>query len=670
MRKSSTIPAVSDPKGNEGDDGCSSNSLPRSHSLPGSVEDDRQGSAPPAPKRQKAEGCADTQSHDLSATSNQHSPLPKLTTLSQMPLDVLLEIFNSLSPIDLLSLSHTARSLCKALLSRSSSSVWKTVYARAAKDSLPPLSDDIPIPHLLSLAYDGRCHFCHGPSINTVFWAARLRCCKKCFTNKNNFMSEAATMADAQVGLRDMIEKSQYDLGLCLPRITVQVTKRCTRSSYPTAHVRRFFEEYERDGMERKDFAARCEWLSLKSERFGKILLHQEQCDAWRKKVRKMELQGIVDARKSEIARRLTELGLGEEVEKNCKLFDEHKDVCKSQPLTEKMWSQIKGPLVAYMEDLREKRVTRLRYNLIAQVYREYCLDKPIRTVLPGIGDILRIRDINNIVAGTPWTDDLPKDVVRAKIDAIPQWYFDDWRKKCDAYLVDLLNSVTRKKRATEADLKLATTVFTNDRAYSGPIHFPYPLVLVNPELTSKRYVYHGYGWDLDQDEEDPRLTVCGHVDWETASGLLSPDPARSEVAEQLVIQAGLDPKKATPEDMDELDPWYRDERDYDYRHGSGQTWCAMSWRNMLCLCMNPAAVEILGEAETALARNTFAAENKCQRFGGEDAMCTHCSKRFSDSDHLAKHLGRRHGITAPTKKDYTLGFHGDEGRGEYIYLP
>ncbi|KZT09619.1 uncharacterized protein LAESUDRAFT_646055 [Laetiporus sulphureus 93-53] len=79
-----------------------------------------------------------------------------LDKLPEMPLDILLEIFSHLRPLDLLHLARTTKALRTMLMSRSSISLWKG--ARELVGRLPDCPSDLSEPQYANLLFDQHCH--------------------------------------------------------------------------------------------------------------------------------------------------------------------------------------------------------------------------------------------------------------------------------------------------------------------------------------------------------------------------------------------------------------------------------------------------------------------------------------------------------------------------------
>lgn len=593
----------------------------------------------------------------MQKTSHKPRARGRLAALPQMPLDILFEIFRSMHPRDLLHVSRTTKVLRAVLMNKSSIWIWKDSYAAAS--DLPPIAEGMTVPQFVSLAYDRICHFCSTPGVTSIAWAARIRYCKKCMLNESNFVSESEMRRQEIPGRISHIYIYRTSFASVLPCIRIQVKRREQRI-FPTASVDELVKAYQHDEVDSKTWEEKQQWIESKEAHNAEMNKHAVLCETWdskRQAGRDDELQQVRDIRKAEIVRRLSDLGWSAEIDHlGLEVFGKHKLVRKTQPVSEKTWLQIKGPLLEYMEEVKTERLAkeksdaiRSRYDLLVETYREYRLNKPFRTVLPNVGDIVTIKEVVRIIEDTPYDQDVTESDLRAVLDAIPQSYFEDWRKRCDAALVKVLNSVRRKKPATKADLKLATTVFKDK---DGGSDLLYPHVLVSDEVTAV------YG-SIEPRDDDPS-TLCRHRPWSAEHLGVS----YRHIAKPLVLLAGLDPRKATAEDMDQMDLWFV--------CTNGLRWsrrCAMTWRYAVGLDERNLKFELLGGQGTMQARQHYTRQS-IPYFRDRDSLCAHCEMRFSTSESLEDHLGKAHTLTTITKSDYVLDLAFDSGIIGSVYLP
>ncbi|KAF9267015.1 hypothetical protein L218DRAFT_714782 [Marasmius fiardii PR-910] len=99
--------------------------------------------------------------------------------VEDIPLDVALEIFKHLEPLDLLHLSRTSRALRTILMCRGTSrQVW--VAARANIVGPPSIPDDMSEPSYASFAFEPICYACRRGPCQYIVWDFRMHCHDSC----------------------------------------------------------------------------------------------------------------------------------------------------------------------------------------------------------------------------------------------------------------------------------------------------------------------------------------------------------------------------------------------------------------------------------------------------------------------------------------------------------
>ncbi|KAI0036504.1 hypothetical protein K488DRAFT_82124 [Vararia minispora EC-137] len=130
-------------------------------------------STPSPTKKRKATKCG-TDAHVKRRLKGRLSALPSL------PLDILYEIFTRVGPAELLNLSRTNKAFRKLLLSRQSSFVWKDVLDAVDENYYPPRPEDMSELAWVNLVWGGPwCTTC-GAKAPKVSWHLRRRFCKTC----------------------------------------------------------------------------------------------------------------------------------------------------------------------------------------------------------------------------------------------------------------------------------------------------------------------------------------------------------------------------------------------------------------------------------------------------------------------------------------------------------
>ncbi|KAL1677736.1 hypothetical protein EV122DRAFT_290863 [Schizophyllum commune] len=403
-------------------------------------------------------------------------------------------------------------------------------------------------------------------------------------------------------------------------------------------------------------------WVARKAAEFAKIREHAHICKQWEAKIqaeqkareqaaqaeKKAREQAVRKERLRGILKRLNSLGLEAEVRHSANLdaFRMHPIVTEPKELTEEAWTHIRNPLLQFVNDLRENRlareqceILRQRYITLDKVYATYLdeqtgperynasLDRfegsAARCLLPQIGDLVRFEEVVDLVEGTPVEQPLTEARMRALIDqlahapidqlahtpvnqlahaptdALGQTRFDAWRAGCEAELVALLKAADPTRSA--ADLHLAATVFSRVDGAMGRTHLQYPAVLGARPCTDCRDRY-----PTSRDRHPTRR--AGVLSLAKADAMTPAQAAWSAAVLTVIKVAGLDPRTATPAEMDALGAWVALESEMD---GGGGTYRAMMWRYAVLKwdCVGLRSPEDVNKAKFVLLSNEDAAE-------------------------------------------------------------
>ncbi|KAI5900854.1 uncharacterized protein SCHCODRAFT_02559889 [Schizophyllum commune H4-8] len=511
-------------------------------------------------------------------------------SFTEMPLDVLLEILGYLDPISLLYLSHSSSSLRNALMSSFAKKIWAKSYAET-KHGLPPMPEDMSIPQFVALAVDNFCDFClvsfPKEALIIRIWAARLRCCRECMYDSKHILVETHMSGRA---LADdfycYFERERiHEL---LPGFSENDSE-YSRRRFPRAIVEDLGAEYHRDNDGKTDQEKRA-WLERKMDEGKEIRKHAKLCKNWEKQQAEMA-ERMREERREEILALLRQAGYAEEVKDwgEWQSFRMHTFVNRAQPLMKKEWRTEGGALIALAEQTRVKRlekarrsIFKTRYRTVEQVYKNYLRGKSAeeQTLLPGIGDVVTFEEVKRLIEGAPVERKITANVVRTLITELEKTRFPAWRASCEAALVNLLNANATRARS---DLDLATSVFVDKD--SG-------CTLWYPELLNHR------GSLANLELDDPQALVRQRA-WSAGQLCVEVDLVRK--AERLVKLAGLDPKMATPEDMDERDAWFTRAGDI-VKQKEGL--CLMMWREAMDDDEEDLdALVLVSDEDTSLAR-------------------------------------------------------------------
>ncbi|KAI5900855.1 uncharacterized protein SCHCODRAFT_02696007 [Schizophyllum commune H4-8] len=480
-----------------------------------------------------------------------------------LPPEVLYEIFSHCDPVVLVQLTKM---------------LWKQRYTACTGYELPPAADDISVPRLAMLIIDETCSLCNAPPSSNqkapiIIWNARIRWCKACLYASDRIIYEENLFSfEVMRDVRRLLGHTEFRPPDLFPGF-------CASSG--------IFQLFMLEPVE-------------KAAEFGKIKQHAHICKQWEAKIQaelKTKEKAIRKERLKGILRRLNVLGLETEARHpaNWDALRAHAVVSEPKELTEEGWDQICGPLLEFVNGLREKRlaherreIIRQRYDMLEKVYKKYLDEQtgparyekslgrfegtPARALLPQIGALVTFREVTELVEGTPvgqaliegQMGALIEQLAHTHVDALGQTRFDAWRAAREAELVALLNAAD-PARATTVDLRLAATVFS----LAGRRRVQYPAALAErPGADYRDWKAGGVG----PARVDARAPARGAG----AVGAFRVEPARLKLAEQVVRLAGLDPRTATPAEMDAQVAWVALKSELD---GSGGTYRAMTWR-------------------------------------------------------------------------------------------
>ncbi|KII94069.1 hypothetical protein PLICRDRAFT_36305 [Plicaturopsis crispa FD-325 SS-3] len=519
--------------------------------------DDRRSDEPTPPvsscpprKRQKMKVTDDAEK--IIAAKNIRISRGKLAKMTDMPMDILFDIFGHLHPLDLLHLCRTTKLLRSIIMHRSSRSIWKA--ALATVEGLPGCPPDLQEPEYTRLAFDPRCHYCLAPGVTTIRWACRVRCCGKCI--KTQFVTEGWVYQNLFLPTH----YGQGDYKKLLPRSVLKhgrwsQGKIVCRSDFDI--LCRRVSELDGDGKGLDTY------LEERKALTGTLEKHGESCAEWHKITlasRTTELEGTRARRRQAIFDNLTELGWGDEIAKNQAYNDNvlinHPLVKQPKDLTKRIWTNMKDVMVAFMEELKTQRLAReqlqIRFDrqaILSRLLEEYKKTRPSDEIVPRAADVCAMETFKTLIEA-PITTEIRESTFSEGIACLPR-LSDEWRQSISQKLLELIPRDGRMSDDAHPDLAaldLATTYF-QCHVCEKPIRFPD--VLAHHCLTSLYAVYN----DNDESEITKRLFRLSCEPWNYGRiPRVRACPRASQTAREIVGLCGRDPATTTALDMDRLD--------------------------------------------------------------------------------------------------------------------
>ncbi|KAL0575687.1 hypothetical protein V5O48_006275 [Marasmius crinis-equi] len=331
----------------------------------------------------------------------------------EAPLDVMLEVFSHLEPGDILQLSRTSRELRRYLMSRESSSVWRT--ARANVSGLPALPFDMTEPRF-------------GTS-------ERLR------EMYPDFKPE---------------ELTRYILANA-PSCTDKYKQLDGQEAWRFATIRALVQQYR----EVKDDPAALEkWHSEQKKNCIAIKEHASQCSEWmgtRFKASYEERKASRSQRNEEITKRLSALGWESHYFED-EQFRRNAIVREAKPITERIWKNIEPKLVSLLEDIRARGLALKRNDCLKERYENlknaYGTKEraELDVLFPPVADFLLngpVVQIQDMIRNTPYDEDLDQSKLSDALGHVDMAKFSqEWMDKKQPELLQKLD--------TRAELRLA----------------------------------------------------------------------------------------------------------------------------------------------------------------------------------------------------------------------
>ncbi|KIM79605.1 hypothetical protein PILCRDRAFT_823142 [Piloderma croceum F 1598] len=418
---------------------------------------------------------------------------------------------------------------------------------------MPECPKDMTEPQYIHLAYDKHCHFCSAP-VQDVFWASRLRCCRKCMDSRFEGLS---------------VLYRNYPTGIDCPFYSLQCSIRDKRTRQPFKLV--LIEEVERIGQRLKELKEDKEALKLfvnaQRKEVEEKEEHAQRCITFFASLSHDRSRDLDDARvrrKNAIIKKLEDRGWGDEI-KNIHdycptIFSRHPIVNQPKDLTDRIWANNRNKLVEFMERckadrlVRERRaLLRGRIEIVSILVGKYAFDNPTQ-IIPEIADIcLLSKELRGLILETDAAVIMDESSFDSWLIALPH-ICQEWRRSKDAFLLQLLTSSTSASPASstkEPDVSrfaLATTYFGCKKC-SGLIL--YPRILAHSCMTIHDTTRSALQVNLDTEELWRALL---YSPWNHTGDKLWLHEEAFNAVREVVLATGNDPSVTTAFQMDQLD--------------------------------------------------------------------------------------------------------------------
>ncbi|KAF4614913.1 hypothetical protein D9613_003340 [Agrocybe pediades] len=648
----------------EGGGGIQGSSLYREDS---DNEDEQENQHQPTPSSSKQRGkkrkSASSQTKNQPPIKRPRGTRGLLNKILEMPLDVLVEIFGRLDPLDLLHLTWTTKDFRALLLTKNSNShaIWKESFLNIP--GIPECPEDLSEPKYAHLAFVNVCHKCNRKKSSvTIYWQARCRLCKTC--------------APGEFNIRGMDLPHLY---YGLPPSYVNKSGRRYSLTYHDATVESWLKQFGK-------YPRRDDLVAMQ-----RIKTHAQSCERWMATYKQQAMQeqaSAIDARRVIVVEHLKKLGWEDEISKltaddsRPEQLDAVTKACQKD-LTARILSNLEPVLVQHMKMIKAKRLyaerlecLQKRLPVFYEVYQTYVDSLPTNSVYPGIADVFLHHDIKELV-------DLPADVdiTSTNFDVLlpsPPNIFQDVLNRLEEEVLTLIPASYNPEGAINGEvLQLAAVTFTCKKLCTWTTHLRYPQVLVHrcarkgPSTISDQKP-HELADDVVRDLQIlEKVLPTSPVRWNTSCALEF-DEEGFKILSDAMKMCGRDPSTTTHAELDMCMPVFEcntchDEYSgrlvmpLDYLpvhkmrvHKDGEmTFCPLEERDAVV-----ANARLHEDLQRQRASKTY-----------RQMVCMHC-KTTGNSVDLAKHAKHEHGISTVTEKDlaHQIDYTGILGEGITSY--
>ncbi|KAG2150974.1 hypothetical protein DEU56DRAFT_779439 [Suillus clintonianus] len=364
-------------------------------------EETREGQ--PAKKRARADQGTGT-------ASTAKGPGRRKKTLSDivtMPIDILLEIFGLLEPVDLLSLSLTNTAFREILLSNNA--VWKTARVNHGVPDCMPGMSEVKWANLLFGGY--QCHECGAKGFHRMYLGIKRRLCHSC-VNDNLVASYSEYIQDVEDDDPDIVDLVPFTYfgGRAFSNADVRL--------FWSDDVRKMVEQlevYHKDADMFKPGAKQAleDFKQSRKKYVDSVVNHAAICDDWADKDREGQRSRVHKFR--DYIKKLVEdrlVVLGHSVEDVERMFVRHHYGVLDKELTDTRWKLLLPKIERKLSELKEGwrlEEQRERKVLLLNMYERYVRPLP-RAIIPPQEDFLKLCDVAEFINSPPtgnWRSDV-----------------------------------------------------------------------------------------------------------------------------------------------------------------------------------------------------------------------------------------------------------------------
>ncbi|KAJ6594184.1 hypothetical protein B0H19DRAFT_1094306 [Mycena capillaripes] len=451
--------------------------------------------------------------------------------LVDLPLDVFLEIFKILHPLDLLYLSRTNKALREFLLDRSNASIWRVSleHVEGSPPKCPSYTSEVQWTRLL---FEEVCHVCystleHDFTFDPIWWEFSARYCSECCPNQ-------------------VVKKLSLKLAI---RARERGVFPCINGFYLAKDINDFLEKYSTANTE----AAKTRLVQERREQTKILTDHARVCRPWMERIvqaRNKALQDLKDARLAAIRAKFREAGWPNALvhsATNSWEWRQPENLLVQSPklLSNAEWRRIGPKLTKELENSVKGRVMDGRFRTLEWAFPNLIKFTEKLAFPPRMVDVALFPDVRAILEG-----DLKREIT-----------VDDLKGALESRLPKLLEEWSI---AFEAELRdhTRTTLGLSDDGTVDPFEHALAYFVCETKCCQGHFTGHWkpclavpyyYSWQRDPASETYEEMVEAVFRRKpcTVENMFMLEPARAAVLEDVIKRYGKDPESATCEEMD-----------------------------------------------------------------------------------------------------------------------
>ncbi|KAK0237697.1 hypothetical protein EDD85DRAFT_831412 [Armillaria nabsnona] len=460
------------------------------------------------------------------------------TVLAEVPLEIFIEIFSYLDPVDLLRLARTTRQFTKFLLSSSVDSIrlWRAARARIfGPVDLLGMSE----PHYADLVFERHCNYCASDTSSEIVWRAFKRACRTCMLKLH--VDFTTLLANDETAVLGQLVQNRSQLPFMESQQVLFKADVRDVDRYFLPDMVNYAREYASLGGNTQTIRR---WVRKTTQDYSEHQRLVRMARGWffdhEEAHKASQRRRMIEERVLEVYERLFLLGWQTELDlMPTNLIEGHSLVNRSEELTDEAWSTMEPVLVAILQHHRDERLVFERFNavrvLLTVALKRYLIAESA-TFAPDWVTLASIDDFKKILS-IPLNVRMTRHSFASVIVRLPE-IISRWKSQQHASYLGMLRQAKQTK-VGDSDLYLATSTF-RCKACQQPVMYPKVLIHECNEMLNRRSQCPSRAQDFP---------------WINPPSWIHFDSKASDAARSMVTVCGFDPAVATYTQMNLLHP-------------------------------------------------------------------------------------------------------------------